>query len=261
MNKAWRVGRKIGIAVKTMLITGASRGIGAATALLAAANGYAVVVNYMKNAEAAKQVVDRIVSQGGKAVAVQADVSKEKDIVRLFGEVDRIFGTLHCLVNNAGVLGRQTKLIDMDADRLERIFSTNVVGQILCCREAIRRMSTKQGGQGGTIVNVSSIAARSGAPFEYIDYAATKGALDSLTVGLAKEVADEGIRVNAVRPAFIHTDIHADGGEPGRIDRLKDTIPLKRGGFAEEVAEAILWLASDKSSYSTGIFIDVTGGR
>src|SRR5690606_38038755 len=188
-------------------------------------------------------------------------VSKEKDILRMFNEVDRIFGSLHCLVNNAGVLGRQTRLVDMDGQRLERIFSTNIVGPILCCREAIRRMSTRHGGQGGTIVNVSSIAARSGAPFEYIDYAAAKGALDSLTIGLAREVADEGIRVNAVRPACIDTDIHADGGEPGRIDRLKGTIPLKRGGRAEEVAEAILWLASDKSSYSTGIFIDVTGGR
>lgn len=248
-------------AMKTMLITGASRGIGAATALLGAEQGYAVVVNYLKNAEAAGQVVDRIVSKGGKAVAIQADVSKEKDILRMFNEVDRIFGSLHCLVNNAGVLGRQTRLVDMDGQRLERIFSTNIVGPILCCREAIRRMSTRHGGQGGTIVNVSSIAARSGAPFEYIDYAAAKGALDSLTIGLAREVADEGIRVNAVRPAFIDTDIHADGGEPGRIDRLKGTIPLKRGGRAEEVAEAILWLASDKSSYSTGIFIDVTGGR
>lgn len=249
------------IVVKTMLITGASRGIGAATALLAASKGYAVVVNYLKSAEAAEQVVDRIVSAGGKAVAVQADISKESDILRLFGEVDRVFGALHSLVNNAGILGRQTKLIDMDAERLEKVFNTNIVGQILCCREAIRRMSTKSGGQGGTIVNVSSIASRSGAPFEYIDYAATKGALDSLTVGLAKEVAQEGIRVNAVRPAFIHTDIHAAGGEPGRIERLKDSIPLKRGGLAEEVAEAILWLASDKSSYSTGSFIDVTGGR
>lgn len=244
-----------------MLITGASRGIGAATALLAAGSGYAVVVNYLKNAEAANGVVDSIVSRGGKAVAVQADVSKESEILRLFREVDRTFGPLHSLVNNAGILGRQMKLMDMDGERLEKIFNTNIVGQILCCREAIRRMSTKHGGQGGTIVNVSSIASRSGAPFEYIDYAATKGALDSLTVGLAKEVADEGIRVNAVRPAFIHTDIHADGGEPGRIDRLREAIPLKRGGMVEEVAEAILWLASDKSSYSTGIFIDVTGGR
>ncbi|HLT80159.1 MAG TPA: SDR family oxidoreductase [Cyclobacteriaceae bacterium] len=246
---------------KTMLVTGASRGIGAATATLAAAGGYAVVVNYRKDEAAARQVVDSIVARGGQAVAVQADVSKEDDILRLFKEVDRIYGALHCLVNNAGILERQKKLVDMDSERLQRIFNTNIVGQILCCREAIRRMSTKNGGKGGTIVNVSSIASRSGAPFEYIDYAATKGALDSLTVGLAKEVADEGIRVNAVRPAFIHTDIHAAGGEPGRIDRLKDSIPLKRGGLAEEVAEAILWLASDRSSYSTGIFINVTGGR
>lgn len=244
-----------------MLITGAGRGIGAATAILAAANGYAVAVNYLKNAEAAREVVGHIVSKGGKAVAVQADVSDEGEILRMFGEVDKAFGTLHCLVNNAGVLGRQMKLMDMDRERLEKVFKTNIIGQILCCREAIRRMSKKHGGEGGTIVNVSSIAARSGSPFEYIDYAATKGAMDSLTIGLAKEVADEGIRVNAVRPGFIHTDIHAEGGEPGRIDRLKDTIPLKRGGLAEEVAEAILWLASDRSSYSTGIFVDVTGGR
>ncbi|RQP08360.1 SDR family oxidoreductase [Parapedobacter defluvii] len=247
--------------MKTMLITGASRGIGAATALLAAERGYAVVVNYHKNREAADEVVNQILSKGGKAVAVQADVSKEKDIIDLFSEVDHTFGRIHSLINNAGILEPQRKLMDMEYRRVQKMFNANIIGQFFCCREAIKRMSTKQGGQGGTIVNVSSIAARTGAPFEYIDYAATKGALDALTIGLSKEVAEEGIRVNAVRPAFIHTDIHADGGEPDRINRIKDSIPLKRGGLTKEVAEAILWLASDKSSYSTGIFIDVTGGK
>ncbi|NGM61723.1 SDR family oxidoreductase [Sphingobacterium sp. SGG-5] len=247
--------------MKTMLITGASRGIGAATALLAAQNGYAVAVNYKKNKAAADDVVNRIVSQGGKAFAIQADVSKQDEIVRLFSEVDRHFGKLHCLINNAGILEHQKKFIDLDYERLQRMFNANVLGPFLCCQEAIKRMSTKFGGEGGTIVNVSSIASRTGAPFEYTDYAASKGALDTLTIGLSKELAEERIRVNAVRPAFIHTDIHADGGEPNRIERIKENIPLKRGGLAEEVAEAILWLASDKSSYSTGIFIDVTGGK
>lgn len=247
--------------MKIMLITGASRGIGAATALLAARNGYAVAVNYKKNKAAADDVVNRIVSQGGKAVAIQADVSRQDEIVRLFSEVDRHFGKLHCLINNAGILEHQKKFVDLDYERLQRMFNANVMGPFLCCQEAIKRMSSTYGGEGGTIVNVSSIASRTGAPFEYTDYASTKGALDTLTIGLSKELADEHIRVNAVRPAFIHTDIHADGGEPDRIDRIKSTIPLKRGGLADEVAEAILWLASDKSSYSTGIFIDVTGGR
>ncbi|WP_456320338.1 SDR family oxidoreductase [Parapedobacter deserti] len=247
--------------MKTMIITGASRGIGAATALLAAKNGYAVAVNYKKNKAAADDVVNRIVSQGGKAVAIQADVSRQDEIVRLFSEVDRHFGKLHCLINNAGTLEHQKKFVDIDYQRLQRMFNANVMGPLLCCQEAIKRMSSTYGGEGGTIVNVSSIASRTGAPFEYIDYAAAKGALDTLTIGLSKELADEHIRVNAVRPAFIHTDIHADGGEPDRIDRIKCTIPLKRGGLADEVAEAILWLASDKSSYSTGIFINVTGGR
>jgi len=247
--------------MKIMLITGASRGIGAATALLAARNGYAVAVNYKKNKAAADDVVNRIVSQGGKAIAIQADVSRQDEIVRLFSEVDRHFGKLHCLINNAGILEHQKKFVDLDYERLQRMFNANVMGPFLCCQEAIKRMSSTYGGEGGTIVNVSSIASRTGAPFEYTDYAATKGALDTLTIGLSKELADEYIRVNAVRPAFIHTDIHADGGEPDRIDRIKSTITLKRGGLADEVAEAILWLASDKSSYSTGIFIDVTGGR
>lgn len=247
--------------MKTMIITGASRGIGAATALLAAKNGYAVAVNYKKNKAAADHVVHRIVSQGGKAVGIQADVSRQDEIAHLFSEVDRHFGKLHCLINNAGILEHQKKFVDLDYERLQRMFNANVMGPFLCCQEAIKRMSSTNGGEGGTIVNVSSIASRTGAPFEYTDYAATKGALDTLTIGLSKELADERIRVNAVRPAFIHTDIHADGGEPNRIDRIKSTIPLERGGLPDEVAEAILWLASDKSSYSTGIFIDVTGGK
>ncbi len=247
--------------MKTMLITGASRGIGAATALLAARTGFSVIVNYNKNKLAAESVVNKILSNGGMAKAIQADISSEKDVLRLFSETDKTFGTIHSLVNNAGILECQMQLADMGQGRLLRMFQANIIGQFMCCREAIKRMSIKYGGEGGTIVNVSSIAAKTGAPFEYIDYAATKGALDTLTIGLSKEIAEEGIRVNAVRPAFIHTDIHTDGGEPDRINRIKDSIPLKRGGLAEEVAEAILWLASDKSSYSTGTFIDVTGGR
>lgn len=247
--------------MKTILVTGASRGIGAATALLAAERGFAVAVNYNKNKEAAAKIVDTIKRQGGLAKAFQADVSKEEEIVRLFEEVDAAFGNLTSLVNNAGILEQQSRLENLTRQRLQRIFEANTFSTFLCCKEAIKRMSLKYGGNGGTIVNVSSIAARTGAPFEYIDYAASKGAVDALTIGLAKELADENIRVNAVRPAFIHTDIHADGGEPDRIERIKETIPLKRGGLASEVAEAVLWLASEQSSYSTGIFIDVTGGR
>lgn len=247
--------------MKTMIITGASRGIGAATAMVAAQQDFAVVVNYHKNKIAAEKVVSDIIAAGGKATAIQADISKEADILRLFAETDRLFGNLHTLVNNAGILERQMRLEEMDISRLNRVFSANITGQLICTREAIKRMSLKHGGQGGTIVNVSSIAARTGAPNEYIDYAVSKGAIDTFTIGLAKEVADEGIRVNGVRPAYIYTDIHADGGEPGRVDRIKENIPMKRGGNVKEVAEAIIWLASEKSSYSTGIFIDVTGGR
>lgn len=247
--------------MKTMIVTGASRGIGAATAMLAAQHDFAVVVNYRKNKPAADSVVRNIVAAGGKAVAIQADISKENDIKTLFIEADRIFGNLHSLVNNAGILEPQMRLEDMDAARFNRIFAANITGQLICTQEAIKRMSIRYGGEGGTIVIVSSIAARTGAPNEYIDYAVSKGAIDTLTIGLAKELADDGIRVNGVRPAFIYTDIHADGGEPGRVDRLKENIPLKRGGTAQEVAEAIVWLASEKSSYSTGTCIDVTGGR
>ncbi len=244
-----------------MLITGGSRGIGAATAILAARNGFAVVVNYHKNKAAADKVVTAIRSEGGTAFAIQADVSREEKVMHLFAEIDRLGGGLHALVNNAGILEQQMRVEEMDTARLQRVFAANIIGSFICAREAVKRMSLKYGGSGGTIVNVSSIAARTGSPHEYVDYAASKGALDAFTIGLSKEVAEEGIRVNGVRPAFIYTDIHADGGEPGRVDRIKDSIPLKRGGEAREVAEAIMWLSSEKSSYCTGTFIDVTGGR
>lgn len=244
-----------------MLITGASRGIGAATAVLAAEAGFAVAINYHNNKTAADKVVSDITSKGGTAIAIRADISKEEEILKLFLETDRLLGNLHSLVNNAGILERQMRLGNMNAARLNKIFAVNITGQFICAREAVQRMSLQYGGKGGTIVNVSSIVAKTGAANEYLDYAASKGAIDTFTIGLSKEVAAEGIRVNAVRPAYIDTDIHTDGGEPGRIERIKDSIPMKRGGFAREVAEAILWLASEKSSYSTGTFIDVAGGR
>lgn len=246
---------------KTILITGASRGIGAATAILAAEKGYQVCVNYLKNKEAAQGVVDFIKKNGGKAEAFAADVSSETEVSELFKTIDRTFGHISALVNNAGILETQMRVEEMDSGRLHRIFRNNVVSCFLCAKEAIKRMSPKYGGSGGAIVNVSSIAARTGAPGEYVDYAASKGAVDALTLGLSKEVAAEGIRVNGVRPAFIYTDIHARGGEPGRVDRIKDSIPMKRGGQPEEVAHAILWLLSDEASFSTGTFIDITGGR
>ncbi|MEI2414736.1 SDR family oxidoreductase [Orrella sp. JC864] len=246
---------------KVMIVTGGSRGIGAATCLLAARRGYAVCVNYRSDREAAEKVVASIREQGGQAVAVAADVASEEQAVALFEAVDRQWGRLDVLVNNAGVLERQMRVADMDAARIGRILATNVVGAFVCAREAVRRMARSRGGRGGAIVNVSSVAARLGAAGEYVDYAASKGALDTLTVGLANEVAGEGIRVNAVRPGFIYTDMHASGGEPGRVDRVKANVPLKRGGQAEEVAAAILWLASDESAYTTGGFIEVAGGR
>jgi NAD(P)-dependent dehydrogenase (short-subunit alcohol dehydrogenase family) len=246
---------------KIILITGASRGIGAATALLAAEYGYAVCVNYVHNQAAAQQVVASIQKKGGNAVAVAADISKETEVIKLFTTLDEQLGRVTALVNNAGILQKQKRLEDMTTERLERIFATNVLGSFLCAREAIKRMSTKHGGSGGAIVNISSGAALSGAPNEYIDYAASKGAIDSFTIGLAREVAEEGIRVNAVRPGFIYTDIHASGGEPERIERVKHGVPLKRGGHPEEVAQAILWLLSDQASYTTASFIDVMGGK
>jgi NAD(P)-dependent dehydrogenase (short-subunit alcohol dehydrogenase family) len=246
---------------KVILITGGSRGIGAATARLAAERGYTVCVNYRTNRAAADQVVAGIAAAGGTALAVGADVASEADVVRLFEAVAARLGPIAALINNAGILERQTRVEQIDAARLDRVFATNVKGAFLCAREAVRRMSTAHGGAGGAIVNVSSRAAQLGAPGEYVDYAASKAALDALTIGLAREVAGEGIRVNGVRAGIIYTEIHADGGEPNRVDRLGPTLPMQRGGAAIEVARAILWLASDEASYSTGTFIDVSGGR
>ena len=244
-----------------VVITGASRGIGAATARLAAERGYDVCVNYRHSAEAAAAVVRDIEANGRRAVAVQADVASEADIERLFAECDRALGTVDALVNNAGILETQMRVDRIDAARLHRIFTANVTGSFLCAREAVKRMSTAHGGRGGAIVNVSSVAARTGAPGEYVDYAASKGALDTLTIGLAQEVAQEGIRVNGVRAGFIYTDIHASGGEPNRVDRVKAFVPLRRGGDPIEVARAILWLLSAEASYTTGSFVEVAGGR
>lgn len=245
---------------KIIVITGGSRGIGAATARLAAQQGYTVGISYHQQEAAANAVVNDIIRLGGKACAVQADVSREAEVMAMFETFDKQLGPLTALVNNVGVL-QQKRLLDMSGAQLEQLFATNVVSSFLCAREAVKRMSVKRGGKGGAIVNVSSMAARLGSPHEYIDYAATKGAIDTFTIGLAKEVIDDGIRVNAVRPGLIHTDIHAQGGEADRIERLKDTVPMKRGGFPEEVAAAILWLLSAQASYSTGTFIDVSGGR
>ena len=247
--------------MSVMLVTGGSRGIGAATALLAAQRGYSVAVNYRSNERAAGVVVDEIISAGGKAVAIAADVSVEGDVLKLFEQTVTELGALSVLVNNAGILEQQSRLQDMSVERFNRVLQTNVVGALLCAREAVKRMSVGNGGAGGNIVNVSSIAATLGSPNEYIDYAATKGAVDSLTVGLAAEVAADGIRVNAVRPGVIHTEIHASGGEPGRVDRVSGSVPMRRGGTAEEVARAILWLASEEASYITGSLLNVSGGR
>jgi NAD(P)-dependent dehydrogenase (short-subunit alcohol dehydrogenase family) len=246
---------------KIMIATGGSRGIGAATALLAAQRGYTVCVNYLHDRKAAEGIVRSIEQIGKHAIAVAADVASEPDVVRLFETVDRELGPVTALVNNAGILEKQTRLDGIDAARLLRVFATNVIGPFICSREAVRRMSTRHGGQGGSIVNVSSRASQMGSPGEYIDYAASKGAVDSLTIGLAKEVAEEGIRVNAVRPGFIYTDMHASGGEPNRVDRVKAFAPMQRGGRPEEVASAILWLLSEEASYTTGAFIEVSGGR
>lgn len=243
--------------MKTLIVTGGSRGIGAATARLAAQRGYAVCVNYLQDRAAAEEVAGSIQN----AIAVQADISVEADVVRLFETVDRELGRLSALVNNAARLETQMRLEQMDAARMQRVFATNAIGTMLCSREAVRRMSPKHGGSGGAIVNVSSGAARWGSPGEYVDYAATKGAVDTFTVGLAAEVGAEGIRVNAVRPGFIYTTMHAKGGEPGRVDRLKSMVPMQRGGQPEEVAASILWLLSDEASYVTGAILDVSGGR
>lgn len=246
---------------RVIVVTGGSRGIGAATARLAATRGYDVCVNYHKNRTAAEEVVGEIRKAGRKAIAVAADVSIESEVENLFSAVDEQLGPVTALVNNAGILEKQMRVENIDAARLQRILTANVVGPFLCAREAVKRMSTRHGGQGGAIVNVSSAASRLGSANEYVDYAASKGAIDTLTIGLSREVAEEGIRVNAVRPAFIYTDMHADGGEPGRVDRIKESLPMKRGGHPLEVANAIIWLLSDEASYTTGTFIDLAGGR
>ncbi|MFZ0486054.1 MAG: SDR family oxidoreductase, partial [Arenicellales bacterium] len=229
---------------QVMIVTGASRGIGAATARLGAAAGYAVCVNYLRNEAAAAALVEEISTAGGSAIAVAADVAREAEVIALFERVDAELGTVTALVNNAGILETQSRLENMDTARLSRVFAVNVFGSFLCAREAVRRMSTGHGGGGGAIVNVSSAASRLGSPNEYVDYAAAKGAVDTLTIGLAKEVAGEGIRVNAVRPGVIYTEIHASGGDPDRVDRVKAAVPMRRGGYPEEVAKAILWLLS-----------------
>ncbi|WP_116473075.1 SDR family oxidoreductase [Zobellella maritima] len=245
---------------KVAIITGGGRGIGAATARLFAHHGFAVCINYKSNSESASHLAEDIGADGGKCITVQADVSQEADVLRLFETVDRELGTISVLVNNAGILRKQMRLEEMSADRINEMLINNVTSYFLCSREAVKRMSTRHGGVGGVIVNVSSVAARSGSPNEYIDYAASKGAIDTLTKGLSLEVAAVGVRVNCVRPGLIYTDMHADGGEPERIERLKGIIPLQRGGLPEEVAEAIYWLASEKSSFSTGNFLDLAGG-
>lgn len=246
---------------KVMIITGGSRGIGAATARLAATQGYGVCITYLRNEAAASAVVRGISETGGEAIAIAADVSVEAEIIRLFERVDAELGPVTALVNNAGILEQQARVEEMDSARLSRVFATNVFGSFVCAREAIRRMSTRHGGAGGAIVNVSSAASRIGSPGEYVDYAAAKGAIDTFTLGLAKEVASEGIRVNAVRPGIIYTEIHASGGEPNRVERVKGSIPMQRGGQPEEVARAILWLLSDEASYTTGALLDIAGGR
>jgi NAD(P)-dependent dehydrogenase (short-subunit alcohol dehydrogenase family) len=246
---------------QVLLVTGGSRGIGAATALLAARRGWAVAVNYASNSLAADEVVRTIRAGGGTAISVQADVGSEAEVRAMFEKVDAKLGRLTALVNNAGVVDVQARVDEMTAERLERMLRINVIGSFLCAREAVRRMSTKYGGDGGAIVNLSSAAARLGSPGQYVDYAASKGAIESFTLGLAKEVADEGIRVNAVRPGLIDTEIHASGGMPDRAHQLAPTVPMKRTGSAEEVAHGIVWLLSPEASYVTGTSLDVAGGR
>jgi NAD(P)-dependent dehydrogenase (short-subunit alcohol dehydrogenase family) len=246
---------------KVALVTGASRGIGRATALLLARQGYAVGVNYLQNEAAAQQVVAEIESLGGRALALRADIGDESQVQAMFSQLDASLGPIDALVNNAGILFQQSSIEQLTAERINKVLSTNVTGYFLCCRETVKRMAHRHGGQGGAIVNVSSAAARLGAPGEYIDYAASKGAVDTLTTGLALEVAAQGIRVNAVRPGLIYTEMHASGGEPGRVDRVKSSLPMQRGGTPEEVAEIIAWLLSDAASYVTGSFIEAAGGR
>lgn len=243
------------------LVTGASRGIGRATALQLAQEGYTVAVNYHQNEQAADEVVSAIKTAGGKAFAVQADIGDEGQVEAMFNLLDKQSEPLTALVNNAGILFTQSRVEALSAERINRVLKTNVTGYFLCCREAVKRMAVSHGGSGGAIVNVSSAASRLGAPFEYVDYAASKGAVDTLTTGLALEVAAQGIRVNCVRPGLIYTEMHASGGEPGRVDRVKSMLPMQRGGQPEEVAQAIIWLLSEKASYVTGSFIELAGGK
>jgi NAD(P)-dependent dehydrogenase (short-subunit alcohol dehydrogenase family) len=246
---------------KVLLVTGGSRGIGAATALLAAQNGWSVAVNYTANSLAADEVVRQIRALGGQAMSVQADVAEEGQVLRMFEHIDAKFGRLTGLVNNAGVVDVTARVDEMSVARWKRMFDINVIGSMICAREAVRRMSSKHGGEGGSIVNISSAASRLGSPGQYVDYAAAKGAIDAFTIGLAKEVAAEGIRVNAVRPGLIETEIHASGGLPNRVKELQHLVPAQRGGTAEEVAQGIVWLLSDNASYTTMSFLDISGGR
>ncbi len=246
---------------KVLLVTGGSRGIGAATALLAAQSGWAVAANYTANSLAADEVVRQIRASGGQAMSVQADVADEAQVMRMYAHIDAKMGRLSGLVNNAGVVDVSARVADMSVARLKRMFDINVIGSLVCAREAVRRMSTRYGGEGGSIVNVSSAASRLGSPGQYVDYASAKGAIDAFTLGLAKEVAAEGVRVNAVRPGLIDTDIHASGGLPDRVKELQHLVPMQRGGTANEVAQSIVWLLSDAASYTTMSLIDVSGGR
>lgn len=247
--------------MKIALVTGASRGIGRATAILLAEQGYAVGVNYLRNEMAARAVVNDITVNGGRAIALQADITDEAQVVAMFRRINDELGPITALVNNAGILFQQTTIENLSAERINKVLSTNVTGYFLCCREAVKIMSHRHGGKGGAIVNVSSAASRLGAPGEYVDYAASKGAVDTLTTGLALEVAACGIRVNCVRPGLIYTEMHASGGEPGRVDRVKASLPMQRGGQPEEVAQAICWLLSDSASYVTGSFLELAGGK
>lgn len=247
--------------VPLILITGGSRGVGAATARLAAAQGYDVAISFISHEAAAQAVVADVEAQGRRALAVRADSADPDQVEHLFSEIDRAFGRIDVLVNNAAMLALQSRIENLDFARMQRIFAVNAIGPILCAQQAVRRMSTRYNGTGGAVINVSSAAARLGSPNEYVDYAASKGAVETFTTGFAKEVARDGIRVNCVRPGHIYTDMHASGGEPGRVDRVKDSIPMGRGGQPEEVARAILWLASAEASFITGTFLDVTGGK
>jgi len=244
-----------------ILITGASRGIGAATARLAAARGYDVALSYIQDQTSAEAVAADVRALGRNALAMRADSADPEQVAALFAAIDRDFGRLDVLVNNAAILARQSPTEDLEFERIQRVFAVNAIGPILCSQQAVKRMATRHQGQGGAIVNISSAAARLGSPNEYVDYAASKGALETFTIGLAKEVARDGIRVNCVRPGHVYTDMHASGGEPGRVDRVKASIPMGRGGQPEEIARAILWLASAEASFTTGTFLDVTGGK